>query len=113
MTTNKSKNFNTLVKHAIVYASVWIIPIAVLFTYSNPNMPYIWYSLNTINFVIITLVTHTITDYITLRITSKMFADKIYYTQLPNLVAFTVIGFDQVLHYAQIFLTFHALLIYF
>jgi hypothetical protein len=57
----------------------------------------------------LTFLCHFITDYITSRIVKKRFEDKYYGSPIPNLGAFTVIGFDQVLHYAQLFLTYYFL----
>ena len=57
----------------------------------------------------ITFILHFATDYITSRIVSKRFADKYYGSPIPNFGAFSIIGLDQVLHYAQLFLTYYLL----
>jgi hypothetical protein len=60
-------------------------------------------------FVFITFVLHTTTDYYTSRIVSKKFANNHYGSPIPNFGAFSIIGFDQVLHYVQLFLTYYYL----
>jgi hypothetical protein len=66
--------------------------------------------LDVLAFVGITFVAHTITDYITSRIVSRKFANKEFGSPIPNTGAFTVIGFDQVLHYIQLFGTYYLLI---
>jgi hypothetical protein len=60
-------------------------------------------------FVGITFVCHWITDYFTSRVVKEKFKREEYYTTLPNTGAFSVIGFDQLLHYIQIFITYNYL----
>ena len=64
------------------------------------------FSIQLLYFFPITFISHTITDYFTSRIVSKRFKDGHLGSAIPNLGAFTVIGFDQVLHYIQLFTTF-------
>jgi hypothetical protein len=61
------------------------------------------------SFLGITFIAHFITDYITSRIVKRRFEAKYYGSPIPNFGAFTVIGFDQALHYTQLFLTYHFL----
>lgn len=65
------------------------------------------FTLKFLLFFLITFVTHTITDYITSRIVSKKFANKHLGSPIPNFGAFSMIGFDQVIHYGTLFLTYH------
>jgi hypothetical protein len=111
MATRKSKEFGHLVMHTMVYSFTWLLGAAFLFSKEcDSSFLGICVDTNkTFIFVAITFVTHTITDYFTSRWTSKLFASKTYYTGLPNFGAFSVIGIDQVLHYAQLFLTFYFL----
>jgi len=60
-------------------------------------------------FLGITFIAHFITDYITSRIVKRKFENNEYGSPIPNFGAFTIIGFDQVLHYTQLFLTYHFL----
>jgi len=56
------------------------------------------------------IVAHTITDYFTSKITSRLYAQGKFGSTIPNLGFFSMIGFDQVLHYGQLLLTFHLLI---
>jgi hypothetical protein len=97
----KSKNWGDLLKHTSIYSLLWFTPILLLF---EDN-----YYLYTPLFVLITFIAHTITDYFTSRIVSKKFAKQHYGSAIPNFGAFSIIGFDQVLHYIQLFLTYYYL----
>jgi hypothetical protein len=104
----KSKNWSDLLSHTITYSLCWFI-IVLLFGYSNPNETTNWYVTNTLLFIGITFIAHTITDYFTSRIVSKKFENKQYGSSIPNFGAFTIIGIDQVLHYIQLFSTYYLL----
>lgn len=108
---NKSKHNWALIMHTITYTAVWIVPAAFLFNFACDGSIFgtCIYSNKLFIFLGVTFVLHTITDYFTSRIVSKRFADKYYGSPIPNLGAFSIIGFDQVLHYAQLFLTYYLL----
>lgn len=95
---NKSKNNKALLSHTWTYSFVWYT-IGVFYAMSDPN--YIPWSLTL--FVLITFVAHTLTDYFTSRLNSKLWAKG----DVHNF--FVSVGFDQVLHYAQLFGTFYLL----
>ena len=97
--TNKSKSNFDLFKHVTMYTIIWSM--AGLFIFSDPFKYLI--------FLLVTFLAHFATDYFTSRIVSRKFANQEYGSPIPNFGAFTVIGFDQVLHYAQLFLTYHLL----
>jgi hypothetical protein len=98
----KSKSLNCLISYTLTYSLLWGVVVVVgILTFGLP-MQMLW-------FVPITFVAHTITDYFTSKVVSKMFANGKYGSPIPNLGAFSMIGFDQVLHYAQLFLTYHLL----
>ena len=80
----------------------WFV-IILLFGYINKTQTTEWYVLNTLFFVGITFVCHTITDYFTSRLNSKLWAKG----DVHNF--FVSVGFDQVLHYVQLFLTYQLL----
>lgn len=94
--TNKSKNNLALTSHVLTYAAIWM--------YAS-----LAYSLYTGNFLFlalfaqITFVCHWVTDYFTSRLNTKLLAKG----DTHNF--FVSIGFDQVLHYVQLFLTFYLL----
>ena len=92
----KSKNWSDLLSHTIDYSVVWFY-ISILYISSNGLNPILLF------FAPITFVFHTITDYFTSRLNSKLWEQG----KIHNL--FVSIGFDQVLHYVQLFLTYYLL----
>lgn len=92
----KSKNWNDLLSHTASYSLVWFIPSFVMIYYFHYS-PYLWL------FSFITFICHTVTDYFTSRLNSKLWARG----DVHNF--FVSVGFDQVLHYVQLFLTFYYL----
>jgi hypothetical protein len=94
--TNKSKNNYALIAHVGTYTITWYIAICSWLIY---------YDIEPVGlmllFLPITFVAHFCTDYITSRITSYYYKKGDYHN------FFVVIGFDQLMHYAQIFITFN------
>lgn len=100
MAQNKSTSNVWLTKHVIVYTMVtnvlWL-PIVFLLKLKVINFEYF------LSMCLI-FILHWITDYFTSRINSK-------YWRLKDTHSFFIsIGFDQLLHYAQLFLIFRFLL---
>lgn len=95
---NKSKNNKALLSHTWTYSLVWYV-IGVFYAMLTPD--YVQWTLTL--FVLITFVAHTLTDYFTSRLNSKLWAKG----DVHNF--FVSVGFDQVLHYAQLFGTFYLL----
>ena len=96
----KSKNWNDLLSHTGTYSVIWLIPIILLFPKDWTTSQYV---LTSLLFGGITFITHTITDYFTSRLNSKLWSEgKVHYF-------FVSVGFDQVLHYTQLFLTYYLL----
>ena len=91
---NKSKDIRSLLKHTYTYSFVFALLMWLIFP---------WYI--ALTFFSTMLLSHTAIDYITSKIVSKKFRNKEYGSSIPNFGAFSVIGFDQVLHYITIFLT--------
>ena len=95
----KSKNWGDLIEHTWTYSMVWMAV----------GIFYILFHLDTYEqwdltcFVLITFVFHTITDYFTSRLNSKLWGEG----KVHNF--FVSVGFDQWLHYVQLFLTFYLL----
>ena len=108
--TNKSKSNEALYKHVITYSTIWLFASCFLLGIARPNETTEWYVYSSILFFLLTFCCHFITDYITSRIVSRKFANEEYGNPIPNTGAFTVIGFDQVLHYVQLFLTYQLLI---
>lgn len=97
---NKSKNFKALLSHTFTYSTCWFIILFPLGIY-RPNETTEWYVVSCFTFIVITFILHTITDYYTSRLNSKLWASK----QVHNF--FVSIGGDQILHYVQLFLTYY------
>ena len=101
---NKSKNNFALLSHTSNYSLVWLLPMCLVFGKMKESATTEWIVWTTLYFGMITLVAHTITDYFTSRLNSKLWsAGKVHYF-------FVSVGFDQVLHYGQLFLTYYYLL---
>jgi hypothetical protein len=93
---NKSTSNKWLFYHVGVYSLIWLIA---YYCFTN-NI------LGSAIFASITFICHYITDYITSRI-GKSFWDK---KDLHN--GFTIVGFDQLLHYIQLIFTYKILASY-
>lgn len=92
---NKSKAWIPLLSHTGIYSLCWIPFCFIVF---GNNL------LANLTFVLITFVAHTITDYFTSRLNSYLWREKkVHYF-------FVSIGFDQLLHYAQLLLTYQFIL---
>ena len=106
----KSKNWKDLLLHTYTYSLIWLIPLITIKLYGGYDLlNKVFGGPNILWFFPITFICHTITDYFTSRIVSKKFAEGKYGSAIPNFGAFTIIGFDQVLHYIQLFLTYELL----
>lgn len=96
---NKSSSWKALLSHTFLYTIIWMIPVAIV----NDG------DLRVIPFLGLTFLFHTITDYFTSRVVKQKFEEEDFGNSIPNDGAFTVIGFDQVLHYLQLILTWNYL----
>jgi len=98
----KSVYMKHLVSHTFLYSLFWVAPLLI---YSILNDLYHVTAgkklHNKFYFVIITFILHTVTDYFTSRLNSKLWAAG----KTHNF--FVSIGFDQLLHYFQLFITFY------
>ena len=101
MSQRKSSSNFYLTMHVTVYTFATIFLWSLLFYFTNHVMKSsaIWLS-----FLII-FVVHWITDYITSRITKRLYNEEKYHD------FFVVIGFDQLLHYAQLLLVYQLLIL--
>lgn len=99
--TNKSKDNRALTMHVSTYSLVWVLPMSILF-YMGPYN-FIGSIFMGIIFSLITFGCHWVTDYYTSRLNSKLWAKG----DVHNF--FVSVGFDQVLHYAQLFTTYYIL----
>lgn len=90
---NKSKDSWALMAHTSIYSLIWLIP------------TYFVLSFNCFTFVLITFIAHTITDYFTSRLNTYLHKKG----DIHNF--FVSVGFDQILHYVQLILTYKLLCI--
>ena len=106
MAQGKSKNWSDLLNHTMTYSLIWYV-IGTILIVVNLNWPFFDYpSWALTKFVVITFIAHTATDYYTSRVNSMLWEKK----EVHNF--FVSIGFDQVLHYIQLFLTYQLLINY-
>lgn len=106
----KSKNLEDLLEHTFTYSVVWFIFCAIYtFPTFSWNIPipadkYYFYCFKMCAlFPSITFVLHTFTDYFTSRLNSKLWAaGKVH-------IFFVSVGFDQLLHFTQLLLTYYFL----
>ena len=88
--TQKSGNWMMLSYHVGVYSLIWLLAAWAMFGAFTPAFI----------FAGITFTAHFITDAITSRVSKPFFENDDYHN------GFVVVGFDQVLHYIQLWLTF-------
>ena len=92
----KSSSNKWLLKHTCTYTVVWLT-IGILYAIYLGDIYPMW---ALTKFILITFVIHTIQDYFTSRLNSKLWAKG----DVHNF--FVIVGFDQLLHYAQLFGTY-------
>jgi len=90
MAKGKGKNWKDLISHTGLYTITFFIGGAFLLNDAR-----------VVIFCLITFILHTITDYFTSRLNSKL------YKEGNNHGFFIAIGGDQILHYVQLFLTYY------
>lgn len=91
---NKSKFWDALILHTSVYSII-------LYLAFVPILGFI----PALYFAVINYLLHTIIDYFSSRVVAKRFYDKYLGGPIPNFGVFTIIGFDQFLHYCCLFTT--------
>ena len=89
--TKKSSDWLMLFYHAGVYSLIWLI--ASWFWFDKFYLAFL--------FTGITFGSHCLTDAITSRVSKPFFENNDYHN------GFVVVGFDQILHYIQLWLTFN------
>lgn len=95
---NKSSSNEALTSHVSTYSVCWLLPMFLLFWIGPFNL-FGGVAL-AIVFSSITFLTHWITDYYTSRLNAKLWKKG----DTHNF--FVSVGFDQILHYTQLFLTY-------
>lgn len=112
MAKGKSKDNVWLIMHTITYSVVWLV-LGIIAVMVGITMAILGYPLcqecvchylyPLLGFCGITFVCHTVTDYFTSRLNSRLWSEG----KTHNL--FVSVGFDQLLHYIQLLLTFQLL----
>jgi hypothetical protein len=95
----KSTNWSDLLSHTFMYSVTFWGLLSLLNPLFNMSLSFHF----SFYFWLITFVCHTITDYFTSRLNSRLWAKG----DVHNF--FVSIGFDQVLHYVQLFTTYYLL----
>lgn len=98
---NKWNNFDLLTEHVFTYTIIfWFIGTfsAVLLHLSYND------TIKVLYFCIITFICHLTTDYFTSKWTHRLYEEQKYHN------FFLVLGFDQLLHFTQIILTYYFLI---
>lgn len=98
---NKSSSLKSLTDHVYIYSLIMTLGFIIAVKPSPA-----WYALM---FAFITFIAHFLTDALTSRwVKSKRLREE-YGSTIPNFGMFTIIGFDQLLHYLQLYFTLHLL----
>lgn len=110
---NKSTDHVVLLKHSINYTLVYFLFFGLWCAYQNhfgsTTVLDMGWELKTWLFFPIIFLTHFMTDLISSRIVKKKFDNLEFYSPIPNLGAFSIIGLDQLIHFGTLFLTYYAL----
>jgi hypothetical protein len=104
--TKKSTSNEDLLSHTLVYSLIMFGGLFVIGVFETKTGVKIWSVLDILKFTVVTFIFHTITDYLTSRVVKQKFDNEEYGSRIPNLGAFSIIGFDQLLHFIQLFLCF-------
>lgn len=97
--TNKSVNNTALLEHTAIYSGAWVVP-GLIGMWLGGVDSYI----HILQFIGLTMIFHTITDYLTSRLNSSLWKKG----DVHNF--FVSVGFDQLLHYVQLILTYKLLM---
>lgn len=99
----KSTSILDLLSHTITYSFIWLL-LGTIYMSFQPDQ-----YINVVFFVGITFGFHTLTDFFTSKLNSKLWKDSVRYSKSPHNF-FVGIGFDQMLHYIQLLLTYYYLI---
>lgn len=97
---NKNHSWSALLGHTITYSVGISICFGFYLIVTHTSTVFVDILRMFCKFFVITFVAHTATDYITSRESKKFFDKKDYHN------GFVVVGFDQILHYLQLFFTY-------
>jgi len=97
---NKANWFEFLIQHTLLYSFIMWAGLLLIFPTFSAS----------ILFFLITFVSHTLTDYFTSIVVKQRFMDKHLGSAIPNFGAYSIIGYDQLLHYTMLFYSLKYLL---
>lgn len=103
MAQNKSKKFYPLFIHVAIYSYIFFIGSIIIGSLFLQDSYLQTLPVKSLIFAGITFICHFLTDFVTSRINSYLWSKKEVHW------FFVSIGFDQLLHYAQLFLTWNLL----
>ncbi len=95
----KHKSVLSMASHVGIYSAIWFIAMI-------PRGEII-----ALQFAVITFISHYAIDMITSNVTHIHVKKGVFGSRIPNFGFFTIIGFDQFLHYAQLFITYDYLIL--
>jgi hypothetical protein len=102
---NKSTNIWALLDHTLSYTMIWFLALLSIDTFTNITTDDWAFMPNCAQtFLIITFLAHTVTDYFTSRLNTYLWKKG----DVHNF--FVSIGFDQLLYYVQLLITYKLLL---
>lgn len=101
--TKKSSLRAALVQHTMVYSGIWLVASFFMFYYFR-NYDLLTALMCALFFASVTLLAHTTQDHFTSRLNSKLAEKAREDGKWHNF--FVAIGFDQLLHYVQLILTY-------
>lgn len=106
--TEKSTDDKKLILHTSVYSVATGVGLFffTLYQFATTGVEYVT-PLGILYFTVLTFIFHTLTDYFTSKVVKIKFDQGEYGSAIPNLGAFSIIGFDQLLHIVQLLVTFH------
>ena len=107
----KSTSKSLLFEHSLIYSIFMTFTIIAVIIVEIGILSVHFYGLFLILFFVITLILHFAVDFVSSKITKKLFEKRILYTEFPNFGAFSIIGLDQLIHCVLLFLTYYLLLI--
>ncbi len=117
----KGKNWSDLLGHTVTYTSVWfgVGFLYLLLNFNISKLEFVHVGTSVILFSLITFIAHTVTDYFTSRLNTKLLPKRESHPLYPEYFReekgknfhnfFVGVGGDQVLHYAQLFITYYYL----
>lgn len=109
MAENKSSCVVALLTHTLIYSLVVTSLIALSFGILGGVSLVIKLSFKLSVFLTVTFVAHSVTDHLTSKPIREMIDSKKFGGGIPNFGVFTWIYLDQVLHYAQLLITWRLL----